>query len=367
VSEWFQNGRELPRQKAEDVTVATVIAEFWRHAQDYYRKPDGTPSSEATNLRYVLRPLRRLYGNTPAAEFGPKALKVVREERIRLGWVRSNINRQINRLKHVFKWATQEELIPPSVYHGLQAVSGLRAGRSDAPESEPVRPVPEELLQAVLPHVSSVVAAMIQLQLLTGMRPGEVCAMRACDIDRSGKLWIYRPPYHKTLHHGHTREVFLGPHAQRLIEPFIMTNVQAHLFRPAAAVEERRQRDHDRRKTPIGYGNRPGTNRKPRPQRKPGDAYDVDAYRRAVARGCDRAFPPPEALKQSGREEELKAWIAQHRWHPHQLRHTAATKLRKGHGLEAAQVILGHRMLTTTQIYAEKNDEFARRVVAEIG
>ena len=122
AAEWFQHGRELPRQKAEDVTVASVIAEFWRHAQDYYRKPDGMPSSEATNFRYVLRPLRRLYGNTPAAEFGPKALKVVRDEIIRLGWVRSNINRQINRLKHVFKWATQEELIPPSVYHGLQTV-----------------------------------------------------------------------------------------------------------------------------------------------------------------------------------------------------------------------------------------------------
>lgn len=151
VAEWFQNGRELPRPKDEDVTVATVLAAFWRHVQDYYRRPDGTPSSEVTNFRYVLRPLRRLYGNTSAAEFGPKALKVVRDEMIRLGWVRSNVNRQINRLKHVFKWATQEELIPPSVYHGLQTVSSLRAGRSDAPESEPVRPVPEEFVQAVLP------------------------------------------------------------------------------------------------------------------------------------------------------------------------------------------------------------------------
>ena len=95
---------------------------------------------------------------------------------IRLGWVRSNINRQI-----------KEELIPPPVHHGLQTVSGLRAGRSDSPESEPVRPVPEDLVQAVLPHVPSVVAAMIQLQMLTGMRPGEVCAMRACDIDHTGK------------------------------------------------------------------------------------------------------------------------------------------------------------------------------------
>jgi hypothetical protein len=56
--------------------------------------------------------------------------------------------------------------------------------------------------------------------------------------------------YHKTLHHGHTREIFLGPQAQRLIGPFIAPNLQAHLFRPTAAVDERRQRKHERRKTP---------------------------------------------------------------------------------------------------------------------
>jgi len=43
------------------------------------------------------------------------------------------------------------------------------------------------------------------------------------------------------------------------------------------------------------------------------------------------------------------------RWHPHQLRHNAATQLRKEYGLEAAQVILGHKTITVTQVYAEKN------------
>ncbi len=36
-------------------------------------------------------------------------------------------------------------------------------------------------------------------------------------------------------------------------------------------------------------------------------------------------------------------------------------------GLDAAQVILGHRTLTTTQIYAAKNEEAARKVMAEVG
>jgi hypothetical protein len=47
--------------------------------------------------------------------------------------------------------------------------------------------------------------------------------------------------------------------------------------------------------------------------------------------------------------------------------HTAATNLRKEYGLEAAQVILGHKTLTVTQIYAEKNVEAAQRIMAEVG
>jgi site-specific recombinase XerC len=54
-------------------------------------------------------------------------------------------------------------------------------------------------------------------------------------------------------------------------------------------------------------------------------------------------------------------------WHPHQLRHNAGTKLRKEYGLEAAQVILGHRTLTVTQVYAERNVEAAQRIMLQVG
>jgi site-specific recombinase XerD len=52
---------------------------------------------------------------------------------------------------------------------------------------------------------------------------------------------------------------------------------------------------------------------------------------------------------------------------PHQLRHNAATFLRKEYGLEAAQVILGHRTLSVTEIYAAKNVEAAKRIMGEVG
>ena len=58
---------------------------------------------------------------------------------------------------------------------------------------------------------------------------------------------------------------------------------------------------------------------------------------------------------------ELETWRQRgHRWHPNQLRHTAATMIRRQYGAEAAQAILGHSELSTTEIYAEKNLEAAR-------
>jgi integrase len=60
-------------------------------------------------------------------------------------------------------------------------------------------------------------------------------------------------------------------------------------------------------------------------------------------------------------------WRREQRWHPHQLRHNAATELRKEFGLEAAQVVLGHRSLRVTEIYGEKNLEAARRIMQKIG
>ncbi len=54
-----------------------------------------------------------------------------------------------------------------------------------------MRPVDVKHAEAVLPYVAPQVAAMIRLQQLTGMRPGEVVLMRPVDIDRNGNVWIY--------------------------------------------------------------------------------------------------------------------------------------------------------------------------------
>jgi integrase len=386
VAEWLAGGRRAPKASTDGLTIAEVLVAFWDHAETYYRHPDGTPTSEIHCLRDALKMLRRLYGHTPASDFGPLALKAVREAMIEAKWGRKNINRRIGRIKRVFKWATENELIPPSVYHGLQAVSGLKAGRSDARETEPVKPVPEARVLEVLPHVSRQVAAMIKLQLITGMRPGEVVIMRGIDIDTTGRLWLYRPARHKTQYMDHDRFVILGPKAQEILKTFLKTDLNAYLFSPADADAERREKLRKQRKTPLVYGNSPGTNVVRRPKKKPRNRYQVNSYAHAIKYACEKLYPLPKHLKrkvlESGKLEtrdawrkgqtpeqkiEIKTWRADHSWHPHQLRHSAATNLRKNFGLEPAQVILGHKTLTVTQVYAEKNVEAAMRIMSEVG
>jgi integrase len=116
----------------------------------------------------------------------------------------------------------ENELVPPQVLHGLQAVAALRKGRTTAPESKPVKPVPDEHVDPILPLVARQVAAMIRLQRLAGMRPGEVVIMRPGDVDRSGTVWIYRPGKHKTDYRGHEREIYLGPQAQEVLLPWLL-------------------------------------------------------------------------------------------------------------------------------------------------
>ncbi len=123
--------------------------------------------------------------------------------------------------------------MPVTVYQSLKAVVSLQKGRvSDVRESDPIKPVPEEHIPPVLRKCNRQVAAMIQLQLLTGMRPDEVTIMRPCDIDRTEEIWTYSPPTHKTEHHRITKTIILGPKAQEILQPWLDRDPTAYLFSP---------------------------------------------------------------------------------------------------------------------------------------
>jgi integrase len=394
IAEWMaRNCLPEPAIAEPDVlTIGELIVRFWQgKVVTYYRHADGSPTSEQENYKQCLRTLRQLYEDLPVAQFDSLRLEawlgdvtrptrtiidsITGQSREVQGWSRNNANKHLSRIKSVFKWGVRKKLVGAAQYGELTTVEGLEFGRSDARETEPIRQVAPEFVEAVIPFLSDQVAAIARLQILCGARPGELCSMTTAEIQTTGivdpgsgkSIWMFRPTHHKTQHRGHVREIPLGPQCQEILRPFLKADLGACLFSPAEAEADRLAALHAARTTPMKYGNVPGSNRVESPQHKPGNQYTVAAYRRAIQRGCEKAFPPPEHLHAPEQRKELAQWRRDHRWHPHQARHTAGTLARATFGPEGAQVMLGHKHVKTTEIYAERDMALAVRVAAKIG
>lgn len=160
-------------------TVGEIIIEYWHWVSANHR------SVRASNIRAALRLLRKLYGSPPAAEFGPKKLRTLRDGMVlgdenavppRKPWSRRTVNERVQTVVAMFRWAVAQEMIQPSVPQALAMVEPLKRGRTTAREGSRVRPVAQPAVDAVRPLVSAQVRSMIDLQLLSGARSGEIVA-----------------------------------------------------------------------------------------------------------------------------------------------------------------------------------------------
>jgi integrase len=329
-----------------DLTVNELILAFLRHAEGHYGKAACRSSTtELKNLLDALRPLRELYGHSNARDFGPIALRAVRDRMIEEGLARTTINARINRIRRVFRWEVSSELIPPGVIQALGSVAGLQRGRSKAKEPERITPVAVGDVDKTLPFLPRPVAAMVRIQLLTGCRTEEVLSMRGDELTPGEPNWEYRPGSHKNAWRGQRRVIPIGPRARAILEEFVRPGGQGYLFSPRDAVRAhhaRRTRARESKPTPSELARRSGT-----PGQHHGQRYDRRSYRQAILRACRRAG--------------IRAWT------PLQLRHAAATIIRARFGLEAAQSVLGHARADVTQLYAERDLKMAHSVMAELG
>jgi integrase len=352
-----------PAPSLRHLSVVELADAYWQFCQGYYRKKDGTPSGWLRHIHLTLHQhLCGLYGRIPAAEFGPKAFKAIRQRLVDAGNSRPYINKLMPIIVRAFKWGAAEELVSPAVYHALRTVEGLRKGRTAAPEPPPILPVDEAAVDATLPTLPQVVADMVRFQRLTGCRPGEVCQLRPIDLDRSREVWEFRPASHKTEHHGRERIIFIGPKAQAVILPYLLRGARAHCFSPAESEAKRRAEMRERRKSKVQPSQR--DRRKARPRRCPAACYNKDSYTRAVNRGIKKAN---QAILEKAGKEGIKNPALVPTWHPNQLRHTRGTEIRRKFGLEATQVVLGHSKADVTQVYAERNNALAVEVMRKIG
>jgi integrase len=312
----WRSGNLAQRAKGTVLSVAALVARFLANAKAEGRYiKNGKPTSEINCLRVALRPLVKLYGTMPVGDFTVKNLKLVRvalcERRPPAAdgepWrrhhsglrCRESVNLDVHRIRRVFRWAEEEELVPEGRWHSLRSLRPLGAGSAMVRESDGVKPVPLRSLAMFLRHCKPREAVLVRFQWLTGARPGEAVQLRMRDIDRSGSVWIYTPMSHKTEHRGKTRTILIGPRAQRVLAPHIQLDPDAWLFS-----------GH------VGH-------------------LRENSYSTIVRKVCiDNGIAP---------------------WAPNQIRHNTLTNARRSHGIDTASVVAGHSNVATTEIYAEQD------------
>jgi integrase len=324
---------EKPKENPPSLlTIAELIEKFWEHCQVYYRGPNG-PTGEHANIKCALRPLLDRFPDMVAAEIRVRDIEEVRDLMIKAGWSRKYVNGSIGRIKRLFNWATEKEIVPAGVSGAIARMKGLQAFRSNARETTDVPAVGDDMIEATLAQLSPENADMVRVARLCGCRPGELINMNAAEIDRRDPdCWWYRPKCHKTAHRGHTRSIPINREAQAILESYVASSVTGKVF-------------HFRHR---------------------------DGLRQSIQRAIQRAFPHPtlsEIKKKKltpKQKAELAAWHKAHRWTTNQVRHTALQVAKDIEGHDGAQALGGHRHSSTTDTYATATERRAKQVAQKM-
>lgn len=307
-------------------------------------------AKKRNRIKRSIALLCKLYGHTKARDFGPRSLATLQAAWAKEGLSRRYVKHLVDEVRLCFRWASEEELLPVEVWQSIRAKRNLRKGEGGVKESPKVRPVPRRVVEQTLPHLPPVIADMVRVQMMAGMRPGEVCAMRPADIDRKwlkvGRkwIWLYRMDEHKTDWRGGLRWVPIGPEAQKVLAPYLERDPEEYCFSPRESMQAFRQKQRASRRSKVQPSQ---TSRaKAQTKRRPGVRYRSEAYARRVAMVCEAHGIP--------------------HWSPNQLRHLVGTEVETEYGREDARCVLGHTNPSTSAIYCE-SVERAARVIAKIG
>ena len=226
---------------------------------------------------------------------------------VELGWARTNVNRMVGRILQIFKYAIENEMIDVAVLTRLQTVAPLFAGKTKATDNPPRHAVDQDEIDTVREIVRPMVKDLIDHQLFTGARSGELLTLTTPEmIEQTGNVWKANLDDHKCVHHGQTRTLHFGPQAKVILKKYVTETTGQRLFNITRT-----------------------------------------AYCRAITRACEKAGID--------------------RWTPHWLRHTFCIRVREQYGIEAAQTLAGHKTSEMTDRYSSKMDKLASETAAAVG
>lgn len=304
----WENATRTQRHAPGGALASDIIDAWIAHVPNYY-KGDGS------KYTVPVRDVRDLCGPRAVAELRHSDMLAVRDAFIRRGWSRPVVNSALWVVKAMWSWALDEGLVSAAVKAELTQVKGLKRGRTTAPEPPPVRPIDNAAIEATLAQLTPATADMVRVHRLTGMRPGELCAMRWEDIDTTAEPWVYRPRQHKNQWRGQPRVICIGPKARAILSA--RRRLKGPCFSPMESVREllaaRSKAAHCHRAKPKGYADA---------ARRPGYEWQTGSYSGAIAKAAARAGLQP--------------------WGANRLRHAFATEVRRKFGLEACRAVLGH-------------------------
>ena len=329
----------LVLDKGRGVLVSELAAGFLEHVES--RNMNET---DVGHFKRAIGFLVKVYGEFSANEFSPKKLKVVRNQMVKAGTLsRPMINLYIRKIRSVFSWGTEEEVVDSNVVHAIREVKALRKGEQGTFEPPPRKNVPDDVVFRTLRFLPNTVSVMIQIQRMLGARPSEIFNMRVGDIDRTrgNGLWYYIPAHHKTERYVGEKPMPLGRPEQELLAPLLegRTAEQA-IFSPAQAQAERNAERRANRKTKFTPSQKRRDTARAAHPKQYREFYDKHTYNRAVAYAIAKA----NRHLQEGEEPIPK-------WSPYALRHAAATETSRTAGKDKAKALLAHRSIRTTEIY----------------
>ncbi len=419
IAEWISTNRTVPprredEKRAEGTTIDEVVVEYVRR-----ELPKRSPTMQ-DRIKRALRPLQDRFGDTPADAFDARRLDDVRREFVTTGMTRIEINARVGMVRSLFTWGAGLRLVDPGVAFALSSLRGLRYGQGGREQRE-ILPIDWPTVEATLRHVAEPVAGLILFQWHTGARPGEACAVTAEDIDRSGRVWVYRPKHHKTQRFGKRRSIPIAKTLQAMLAPVLLRRPGGvPLFAPADSIAEQKRVAAAQRRSEVQPSQRARARRRARhPKRALREAYCVNAYRRAIERGVNAAnmdhrrarlvellvplassdatregvndavarVPVAASARAVGRlvdrltnagvEPELgKEIVARvlkepgrfETWHPHRLRHAFAHRAEGETGdLDGVRAALGHASDAMTRRYAHADERRAIALAERLG
>jgi integrase len=295
----------------EGVKICTLT----KLVQDYLTARNSDPlrfpmdKRDENNMRQAFKFLFECFPDAGVDDIDGKALEKYQIFLVHRDYVLSQCNRFVKFVKTVFYWAARHKSITEERAFSLKTVRDLLPSPT-IKENKRRKPCPDNYIDATLPFLRAVIADMLRLIVLHGMRPNEVCTIKPNDIDfvYDGVNWLYTPEKHKTAGRGLERTIVLCKQSQEILKRWMN-----------AAEPEK----------PIFRNTR-------------GNQFTARSFGRVIKIAIEKHRLPKFVL--------------------YQVRHMVGTKMAKRYGLEPTRALLGHTDTRMTRRYVDGDKDAIQKI-----